>query len=143
MYTTADEIATAARNAQDGWYDSGTATIPQGNYTMAKLVEGAEYIYIAAYPKTCQGNRYRLLRFVTDLPSYQQKVLVEGTTGPDTGACFVVSEATFANKFERVPEPTPTLGGGHIVQRASGAGPVVVAEDVGKVAGEYHKGSGV
>lgn len=102
---------------------------------MCKLIEGEEYVYTGTYPSNCAGQRYRLVRFVIDLPSYQQKVLVEGVTGPDRGKAFVLSEAVFANKFEIAPQVVESLG-----VRAM---PPDHSKPVGKVAGAYHKGSGV
>jgi hypothetical protein len=104
---------------------------------MCKLVEGGEYVYTGTYPANCAGQRYKLTRFVIDLPSYQRKVLVEGMTGPDKGEAFVVSEATFANKFELVQPVVESLGVRAIPE------PDMSDWHTGKVAGSYHKGSGV
>ena len=105
---------------------------PAKDYAMCKLVEGKDYTYIGAYPTSCHGHKYRLVRFVVDVPSYQKKVLVEGLTGPDMGAFFVLSEAAFAVRFA-----SDTLSPSVAVPLPQEPMPR------GMVAGSYDRGSGV
>lgn len=64
--------------------------------------EGEEYIYAGEEPKGCKGHRYRVVRFVLDVPTYQRKVLVECLSGADKGVWFVVSPANFSSRYEAV-----------------------------------------
>lgn len=70
-----------------------------------RIREGAEYLYTVLLPRGCLGHRYRVLAFILDVPSLQQKVLVQALTGPDAGLLFSVSPANFATRYEPVPEP--------------------------------------
>lgn len=63
------------------------------------IVEGREYIYIREKPAGCQGQRYRVLKFVVSVPSYQEQVLVEALTGWDKGLWFTCSPANFASRY--------------------------------------------
>lgn len=109
---------------------------PAEDYAVCKLVEGQEYTYASPHPISCHGHRYRLLRFVVDIPSYQKKVLVEGLTGPDIGAFFVLSEVTFAVRFDEVVGPP-------LVAVPLPQEPVQRGIVAGKVAGKYDHGAGV
>ena len=71
-----------------------------------KIQEGSEYVYTGALPKGCAGHRYRVLKFVLDVPSYQQKVLVEALTGRDKGLWFVCSLQNFSLRYTPAP-PAP------------------------------------
>lgn len=64
---------------------------------------GKLYRFVHREPADCQGEHYRAVRLVTDVPSYQPKVLVEGVSGPDAGKWYVVSLAGFATRFQLVP----------------------------------------
>lgn len=64
------------------------------------------YRYLPEMPKGCQGALYRVHAFVLDVPSYQEKVLVEAVNGVDRGLWFVVTPANFAERYELVPPPT-------------------------------------
>lgn len=75
------------------------------------IVFGLEYIYRSGNPVKCHGFRYRPLREVLDVPSYQQKILVEALNGPDRGLYFTCSPANFANRYVLAPQPRTTTGG--------------------------------
>ncbi len=64
------------------------------------IVAGAEYLYTSPYPSGCEGKRYQLHRFIIDVPSNQQKVLVEALDGPDKGLWFTCSPANFAVRYK-------------------------------------------
>ncbi len=64
------------------------------------IIEGREYIYTLEKPEGCQGQRYKVLRFILDVPSYQQKVLVKALTGRDKGMWFVCSLANFSLRYQ-------------------------------------------
>ena len=73
-----------------------------------QMVEGEEYLYSAAWPAYATGKRYRLLRFVKDVPSYQVKCLVEALEGEDRGHWFICSIENFRTRYRPVPvPPTP------------------------------------
>lgn len=65
------------------------------------IVEGETYAYVGTIPKEACGHKYRVLRFILDVPSYQEKVLVEALTGRDRGIWFVCSPANFAQRYRR------------------------------------------
>lgn len=128
MNATAEK-QTAARKLR---YNPNSGNESHGNVEMAcALIQGGEYVYTANYPEKCHGHRYRLSQFVTDVPSYQHKVLVQGLTGPDTGLYFTMAEGMFAAKFDhaKIEAPAPET----VVDMPADKG----------VAGTYHKGSGV
>lgn len=64
------------------------------------IVEGGEYVFRASAPDHATGQRYRVLKFVLDVPSYQRKVLVEGLTGKDRGLWFVCTFENFRVRYE-------------------------------------------
>ncbi len=66
------------------------------------LVEGHEYIFTKGYPVPCHGERYKVHRYVLDVPAYQRKVLVEALTGKDQGLWFVCSVANFCVRYRPV-----------------------------------------
>lgn len=66
--------------------------------TTFRIVVGAEYTY-HGLPLNCQGHRYQVLALVLDVPSYQQKVLVQALSGPDEGLLFVCSPANFSTRY--------------------------------------------
>lgn len=68
------------------------------------ITEGAEYLYQPDKPEGCQGHRYKVVKFVLDVPSYQEKVLVVAVTGVDAGLWFTVSPAHFASRYKPVEE---------------------------------------
>lgn len=87
-----------------------TANPPEGTDQTAEclgcpLIEGGLYEYIHDLPKGCAGHHYRLHRLVKDVPSYQEKVLVEALTGKDKGLWFVCSEANFAIRYKLKERP--------------------------------------
>ena len=61
---------------------------------------GRVYIYLSGIPPRCAGHRYRVHRFVKDVPVYTEKVLVECLTGPDAGVWFTCSPANFALRYK-------------------------------------------
>jgi hypothetical protein len=63
------------------------------------LFAGRTYVYKAGLPEARAGHKYRLLRFVLDVPSYQHKCLVKALTGPDEGLWFVVSTSNFSRRY--------------------------------------------
>ena len=67
------------------------------------LVKGGVYIYTRGQPVKCHGYHYRLIDKVKDVPSYQNKVLVEALDGPDKGLLFVCSINNFCTRY--VPAP--------------------------------------
>jgi hypothetical protein len=67
--------------------------------THDELKEGRDYVYDCPLPKGCAGHLYRLHRFVLDVPSYQEKCLVECLGGRDTGLWFVCSVANFMVRY--------------------------------------------
>jgi hypothetical protein len=70
-------------------------------------VEGSEYVYTATIPAGCKGHRYRLLKLVLDVPTYQQKLCMVALTGPDSGRWFVVSPWNFAQRYEPAEVDAP------------------------------------
>lgn len=74
-----------------------------------RIVEGGEYIYCGHHPINCRGHRYRALRFIIAVPAYQQLILVEALTGPDTGLMFACTPNNFSlNYVEAPPAPKPS-----------------------------------
>ena len=80
-----------------------------------RIIVGHIYRYVADWPAGCKGHKYRVCQFFPDVPSYQEKVLVEALTGPDKGLHFVVSLWNFATRYaadtSKLPsaEPAPSL----------------------------------
>jgi hypothetical protein len=79
-----------------------------------RIVEGRVYKYLSPPAKgqlDCRGQLYKVVFFVRDVPSYQEKVVVQGLTGPDKGQRFACSLYSFATRFEPAVEeivtPTP------------------------------------
>lgn len=73
-----------------------------------RIVEGAEYLYLAATPAGCRGQRYRVLRVdVLAVPANQYQVLVEALTGPDRGLWFVCSPWNFSMRYTPAPVEAP------------------------------------
>lgn len=66
--------------------------------------EGAEYIYQSAFPKGCQGCRYRVLKLVRLVPVTQQLICVEALEGPDKGLWFVCTLMNFAIRYKLAPD---------------------------------------
>ncbi len=64
-----------------------------------KIVENGIYTYISTIPSGCLGHKYKVHRLVTDVPSYQQKVLVEALAGHDKGLWFVCSLQNFSVRY--------------------------------------------
>lgn len=72
----------------------------------SSIVAAGDYVYAATYPPGCEGQRYRAHRIVLDVPSNQEKVLVEALTGRDKGLFFVCSLQNFSIRYkliERAP----------------------------------------
>lgn len=65
--------------------------------------EGSEYLYQCGFPTGCAGGRYKVHKFVLDVPSYQHKVLVECLEGKDKGLWFVCSLANFSYRYRLAP----------------------------------------
>jgi hypothetical protein len=72
-----------------------------------RITEGAEYLFASAIPPGCKGHRYRVIGFLKEVPSGQQKVLVQALTGPDTGLRFSCTLANFATRYQPAPEVQP------------------------------------
>src|SRR5215469_2524165 len=70
------------------------------------VVMPAVYRYKGELPPECKGHLYKAHRVVTDVPSYQEKILVEGLTGVDVGLWFTVAPFNFALRYDRVGEPS-------------------------------------
>lgn len=70
------------------------------------IVPGMLYRYTAAYPPGCCGGLYRVVSTVTDVPSYQEKVLLHCIEGKDRGLWFICSPWNFAFRYEMVDLPT-------------------------------------
>lgn len=78
---------------------------------MNEILLNRDYIYAAGIPKDCHGSRYRAHRRVVDVPTYQQKVLVEALDGPDAGLWFTCSVDNFSRRYklaEDAPCNSPT-----------------------------------
>lgn len=72
------------------------------------ITEGTEYLYLADRPAGCKGRRYRVVKLVLAVPSYQQQVCVECLEGPDAGLWFVCSPHNFSTRHRPVPaDPLP------------------------------------
>lgn len=69
-----------------------------------RIVERRVYRYSALYPAKCHDHLYRMVMFVEDVPSGQEKVVVEGLTGPDKGRRQSCSPLYFANHFRPAVE---------------------------------------
>src|SRR5438132_10371895 len=65
------------------------------------IVLGRDYVYVCGFPIEAKGHLYRAHKFVLDVPSYQQKVLVEALTGDDKGLWFTCSIANFCVRYRR------------------------------------------
>lgn len=66
---------------------------------VGRITRGAIYKYIAASPKNCYGETYKVLDFVIAVPAYQQLVLVKALTGPDKGLKFCCTPANFVLRY--------------------------------------------
>jgi len=75
---------------------------------MTELTPGV-YLYCSAIPPGCKGHAYHLHGFVLDIPSRQQKVLVECLSGPDKGLLFVCSRENFRLRYKPRDEPAADL----------------------------------
>lgn len=80
----------------DSW---GKDHRPDDRVVEFRIVVGAEYIYASGFPLGVRGHRYKVLGLVVDVPSYQEKVLVEALTGPDKGLQFVCSPSNFSTRY--------------------------------------------
>lgn len=78
---------------------------------LTSIQEGKVYVYTGQIPKGCYGQHYRVHRFVLDVPSYQQKVLVEALTGKDKGLWFVCSINNFSRRYQLLDEWTQNGAG--------------------------------
>lgn len=76
---------------------------------MFRIIAGRDYLYTGDLPKGCRGQRYHVHGFVLDVPSYQEKVLVEALTGRDRGLWFTCSPANFAQRYELAPGQEPVV----------------------------------
>ena len=72
-----------------------------------RIIEGQEYTYTSVYPANCTGHTYRVLRFVSAVPSYQEQVVFEAVTGPDKGKWFVCSLHNFSTRYAPAEKETP------------------------------------
>lgn len=77
-------------------------------YDTVNVPLGCQYVYAHPYPKGYAGELYYAHRMVQDVPSYQDKVLVEGLTGRDTGRWFTCSLNYFLTRF-KLPESPPKV----------------------------------
>ncbi len=77
------------------------------------IAPGREYVYVNAIPAWAQGQRYRVLRFIWDVPTYQRKVLIEPLTGRDKGVWFCCSVANFVVRYEPAPDQDMGTAGYH------------------------------
>lgn len=76
-----------------------------------RIIEGRVYRYVAPYPLKCRDHLYKVVMFVEDVPSDQEKVVVTGLTGPDKGRKQSCSICYFANHFRpAVEEVVSTTG---------------------------------
>jgi len=88
------------REAQESLAASVAAGGEMGATNMLdQITPGEVYVYTNAIPAGCAGHHYRAHRFVLDVPSYQQKVLVEALSGKDKGLWFVCSVANFRVRY--------------------------------------------
>lgn len=85
-------------------------TIPTSRFESRRvgpvIAPGVIYRYTCDLPRGCKDALYRVDRFVLDVPSYQQKVLVECLTVRDAGLWFTTTCANFAVRYAAV-ENTP------------------------------------
>ena len=66
---------------------------------------GKVYLYTGMIPAGCEGKRYLVHRFITDVPSYQTKVLVEPLDSRDGGEWFTVTLNNFSRRYVLAPDP--------------------------------------
>jgi len=78
--------------------------MPLRGQVECRIVLGKTYRYIRDLPKGCRDQLYKVHRFVLDVPSYQEKVLVEALGGKDKGLWFTCSPANFAKRYEMMEE---------------------------------------
>lgn len=65
-----------------------------------RIVEGRVYKYNGGIPPGCKGGLYRVVKFVIDVPSYQEKVVIRCVLGKDKGLWFVCTPDNFARRYE-------------------------------------------
>lgn len=94
------------------------------------IVSGALYRYLLDMPAGCKGGIYRVERFVLDVPSYQEKILVHCVEGKDKGLWFTCAPWNFALRYERVE-----------TEETKSSPPVVVAPVVERVADFSSRGT--
>ena len=68
------------------------------------IIPGRLYLYMLDLPAGCKGGVYRVERFVQDVPTYTEKVLVHCIEGKDRGVWFVCSPANFAQRYQLLIE---------------------------------------
>ncbi len=71
-----------------------------------QIVPGAEYTYINPVPAGAMGHRYKVHRIIWDVPTYQEKVLVEALTGRDKGTWFCCSLNNFCVRYQPAEDLT-------------------------------------
>ncbi len=81
--------------------DIDTEALTGGTHVAYVIAEGATYVLKSPAPGH-EGHSCRVLGFVMDLPSLQEKVLAEYLTGASRGHRFVMGRMTFATRYERV-----------------------------------------
>lgn len=65
-----------------------------------RIVVGRVYRYVVDWPKGCEGGLYRVVSFIKDVPSYQEKVLVHCVSGIDKGLWFTCTPSNFSQRYE-------------------------------------------
>lgn len=65
-----------------------------------RIIVGRVYRYIDNRPKGCKGGLYRVVQFIQDVPSYQEKILVKCIQGQDEGIRFVCTPTNFSQRYE-------------------------------------------
>ena len=64
------------------------------------IICGRVYRYLLDLPAACKGGLYRVERFILDVPSYTEKVLVHCIQGKDRGLWFSCSPQNFVLRYE-------------------------------------------
>lgn len=72
-----------------------------------RTIPPGDYIYTNGIPEGCFGHRYRVHRMVLDVPSRQQKVLVQAIDGDDAGLWFTCTVGNFEIRYRPANEGDP------------------------------------
>lgn len=67
-----------------------------------RIVARRVYRYLGGLPIGVKGGLYRVLAFIIDVPSYQEKVLIRCISGPDKGLMFTCTPRNFSHRYEPI-----------------------------------------